>query len=151
MCFRFNNINHSKTFIELLTFVNAQNFQISQLNWNVFFYSETLVKPSCWNSKIFWILYSCRSICLAITVTKIIRFTWNLAQMFMHLAKIAVYFDVKSLKKNTPINSNTNCHREMKLISINMDYCPLQFDVIEFFSGVRLHGECLYLTLIFPK
>ena len=43
-------------------------------------------------------------------------------------------------KQNTPIYFNTNYRTEMKLISIFMDYCLLQFDVLKFFLGVRLHG-----------
>ena len=39
---------------------------------------------------------------------------------------------------------------EMKLVPINMDDCPLQFDALKFFLGVRLHGGgSLYLTLIY--
>ena len=57
---------------------------------------------------------------------------------------------VKSVKKkrNTPISSNTNYRREIKLIPIGVDYYLLQFDALTFFLGVRLHGG-LYLTLIF--
>ena len=36
-------------------------------------------------------------------------------------------------KKNIFIDSNTNHHREMKLVLINMDYCQLQFDALKFF------------------
>ena len=43
-------------------------------------------------------------------------------------------------KRKTPINSNTNYRREIKLIPINMDYCLLQFDAVKFFLGVHLHG-----------
>ena len=46
----------------------------------------------------------------------------------------------KKKKRNTTINSNTKYLREMKLVSINMDYCLLQFDAIKFFLGVHLHG-----------
>ena len=35
-------------------------------------------------------------------------------------------------KKNTSTNSNTNYRLEMKLVPINMDYCPLQFDALNF-------------------
>ena len=35
--------------------------------------------------------------------------------------------------KNTPINSNTNYRREMKLIPINMDYCLLQNIALKIF------------------
>ena len=42
-------------------------------------------------------------------------------------------------KRNTPIYFNTNCHTEMKLVPIIMDYCLLQFDTLKFFLGVRLH------------
>ena len=35
----------------------------------------------------------------------------------------------------------------MKLISINMDFCALQFDPLIFSLGVRVHGG-LYLILI---
>ena len=44
---------------------------------------------------------------------------------------------------NTPINSNTNYHREMKHGPINMDYCLLQFDALKFFLGVLLHRGSL--------
>ena len=37
---------------------------------------------------------------------------------------------------------------EMKLVPINMDDCPLQFDALKFFLGFRLHGR-LDLILIF--
>ena len=47
---------------------------------------------------------------------------------------------VDQKNRNTPINSNTNYRREMKIIPINMDYCLLQFDALQFFLGVRLHG-----------
>ena len=43
-----------------------------------------------------------------------------------------------------PINSNTKYHRGMKLIPINMDYCLLQFDAVQLFLGVRLHGGSLH-------
>ena len=46
----------------------------------------------------------------------------------------------RSKKKNTPINSNTNYRREMKLGPKDMDYCLLQFDTMKFFLEVRLHG-----------
>ena len=34
-------------------------------------------------------------------------------------------------KQNIPINSNTNCRREMKLVPIYMDYCLHQFDALK--------------------
>ena len=59
--------------------------------------------------------------------------------------QIWLYFiaakDVQSVKKkklNTPINSNTNYRREMKLVLINMDYSLLQFEALKFFLGVCL-------------
>ena len=42
-------------------------------------------------------------------------------------------------KKNTLINSYANYHREMKLLSINMDYCLFQFNALRFVLGVRPH------------
>ena len=51
-------------------------------------------------------------------------------------------------KRNTPIYFNTNYLTEMKLVPIITDYCLLQFDVLKFFFGVRLH-EGLNLNLIF--
>ena len=44
-------------------------------------------------------------------------------------------------KKNETPNSNTNYRTEMKLAPINMDYCLLQFDALNRFLEVRLHGE----------
>ena len=52
------------------------------------------------------------------------------------------------IKRNTTIYFNTNYRTEMKLVSIIIDFCPLQFDALKFFLGVRLHGG-LHLTLIF--
>ena len=46
------------------------------------------------------------------------------------------------LKKKT-INSNTNYHKEIKFIPINMDYSLLQFDAFNFFLGVSLRGKSL--------
>ena len=42
------------------------------------------------------------------------------------------------LKKS--IYFHTNYRAEMKLVPIIKDYCPLQFDALKFFLGVRLHG-----------
>ena len=36
-------------------------------------------------------------------------------------------------KKNTLMNSNRNYRRQMKLMSINIDYCLLQFDALNVF------------------
>ena len=46
----------------------------------------------------------------------------------------------KKKKRNTLIYVNTNCHTEMKLVPIIMDYCLLQFNVLKFFLGVHLLG-----------
>ena len=43
-------------------------------------------------------------------------------------------------KKSTLNYFNTNYRLEMKLVSIIMDYCLLQFDALNFFLGIRLHG-----------
>ena len=43
-------------------------------------------------------------------------------------------------KKDTPINFSTNYRTEMKLVQIVMDYCLLQFDALNFFLWVHLHG-----------
>ena len=62
----------------------------------------------------------------------------------------AMYSQSKKKKWNTQINFNTNYHREMKLVQINLDYCLLQFDALKLLLAVRLHGEgVLYPTLIF--
>ena len=42
-------------------------------------------------------------------------------------------------KQNTPIYFNANYRREMKLVSIIMDYCLLQFDALKFFLEVHLY------------
>ena len=42
-------------------------------------------------------------------------------------------------KRNTPIYFNINYRTEMKLVPIIMDQCLLQFDVLKFFFGLRLH------------
>ena len=44
---------------------------------------------------------------------------------------------------NSPIISNANYRGEMKFIPISMDYCLFQFDAVQFFLGVRLHGGSL--------
>ena len=49
----------------------------------------------------------------------------------------------KKKNQNTPINCNTNYLTEMKLIPINVDYCLLKFDALNFFLGVRLHEGSL--------
>ena len=46
---------------------------------------------------------------------------------------------VKKKKKKTTY-FNTNYSAEMKLVPIIMDFCLLQFDVLKFFLGARLHG-----------
>ena len=46
----------------------------------------------------------------------------------------------KNKNKTTPVYFNRNNCTEMKLVPIIMDYCLLQFDVLKFFLGVRLHG-----------
>ena len=46
----------------------------------------------------------------------------------------------KKKKRNTPNNSNTNYHREMKHIAINMNYYLFQFEDLKFVLGVCLHG-----------
>ena len=52
-----------------------------------------------------------------------------------------VMYSRSNKKQNTPINSNSNYSREMKLVSINMDYCLLHFDALNFFLGVHPDGE----------
>ena len=46
-------------------------------------------------------------------------------------------------KENIPIYYSTNNRIGMKLVPIIMDYCLLQFDSLQFFSVVRLHGGTL--------
>ena len=53
----------------------------------------------------------------------------------------------KKKKKGTP-PINRNYRKEMKFVSIIMDYCLLQFDALKFFLDVRLYGG-LNLILIF--
>ena len=43
-------------------------------------------------------------------------------------------------KTNHPYFFNINYRTEMKLVPIIMDYCLLEFDVLNFFLGVHLHG-----------
>ena len=50
---------------------------------------------------------------------------------------------VKNIKQNIPINSNANYRKEMKFVLIDMDYCLLEFDALNFFLGVRLHEGSL--------
>ena len=53
---------------------------------------------------------------------------------------IVYMYSTQVRKKNILIYSNTNYSIEMKLVSIIMDYCLLQFDALKFFLGGRLHG-----------
>ena len=53
--------------------------------------------------------------------------------------KTATTTTTTTTKNTTLIKFNAMYRREMELISINMDYCLLHFDGIEFFLGVRLH------------
>ena len=39
-----------------------------------------------------------------------------------------------------PINFNANYLAEIKFLPIYMDYCLFQFDALNFFLGIRLHG-----------
>ena len=49
----------------------------------------------------------------------------------------------QSKKKRNILNfSNTNYHKEIKLIPINVDYCLLQFDAVKFFLGVLYVCVC---------
>ena len=54
-----------------------------------------------------------------------------------------MYSRSKKRKKKSSIYFNTNYRTGMKLLSIIMDYCLLQFDALNFFLGVRLHGGSL--------
>ena len=45
-----------------------------------------------------------------------------------------------------PINFNTNCSREIKLLPIN---CLLQFHTLNVFLGIRLHAESLSNIIFF--
>ena len=54
-------------------------------------------------------------------------------------------------KQNTPIYFVTNERTEMKLVPIIMDYCLLQFDALNFFFRVRLHGVSLLNFNFFNK
>ena len=46
-------------------------------------------------------------------------------------------------QKKTPIYFNTNYRIKIKQVSIIMDYCLLQFDDLNFFFGLCLHGGSL--------
>ena len=46
-------------------------------------------------------------------------------------------------ERNSPNYFNINFRTEIKLVPIIMDYCLLQFDALEIFLEVRLHGESL--------
>ena len=54
-----------------------------------------------------------------------------------------MYSRSKLDQKETPINSNTNYLREMKLLPINMEYCLLESEALNFFLGFRLDGGSL--------
>ena len=54
-------------------------------------------------------------------------------------AMYAVCPKKQNKKINTPIYSNTNHRKEMKLTLINMDCFLFQFDALKYFLGVRLH------------
>ena len=47
----------------------------------------------------------------------------------------------KKRKRNAPIYFNTNYRTEVKLVPIIVDYCPLQFDALNFFLIDHLHEE----------
>ena len=68
----------------------------------------------------------------------------QLLYFFLHALYIhgcdSMHSRSKKIESNTPINCNADYRREMKLISINMDYCLLQVDELKFSLGVRLHG-----------
>ena len=49
----------------------------------------------------------------------------------------------RSKEKKNPNYSNTNYCREMKLVTIIMDYHLLQFDALKFLLGIRPHGRFL--------
>ena len=65
---------------------------------------------------------------------------WRSKLHAMQIKRQPYTFDNNKKKKNTPNNFNTNYRRDMKLVPINLVYCLLQFDVLKFFLGVRLHG-----------
>ena len=44
---------------------------------------------------------------------------------------------------NNFINFHTNYRRRIKFMLINMDFCLLEFDALNFFLGDRLHGVFL--------
>ena len=65
------------------------------------------------------------------------------------ISKISIMKYVQQFKKkkkknrNTPIYFNTSHRTEMKLVPVITDYVLLQFDALNFFLGVRLHGRSL--------
>ena len=71
-------------------------------------------------------------------------FLFKLQLLFLN-REIPQAISVQSVKKekktNTPFNFNTYYRREMKFIPINIDYCQLQFDAIQFFLGISPRGE----------
>ena len=62
---------------------------------------------------------------------------------FIEVFLICTCMYVQSAKKEnyTPTYFNTNYRTKMKLVSIIMDYCFLQFDALKLFLGVHLHGR----------
>ena len=61
----------------------------------------------------------------------------------------SVLCKVDQKKWNTPINFNANDRREIKLVPLNIDYCLLQFDALNFFLGVRVHGRSVHNFNVF--
>ena len=49
----------------------------------------------------------------------------------------------RKINRNIPIYFNTNFRTEMKLVPIIMDYYLLQFDALQLFLKIRLHGGSL--------
>ena len=60
-----------------------------------------------------------------------------------HHFQVLFVYTVGEKKRNTPIYFSTNHRTEMKLLPIIMDYSLLEFDVLKFFLGARLHGGSL--------
>ena len=64
--------------------------------------------------------------------------------------KYRMHMHSQPKEKKKTINSNTNCHKEIKLVPFIMDYCLLQFYALNFFLGVRIHrGRGEYLPFNF--
>ena len=105
--------------------ISLRNFMPYWEAWNISFSSVLQVSPFLAHAS----LFLCNSM-----------ETWiNLSVSLMNVQ----YVKRKKKKRNNNTYFNTNYRTEMKLMPIIMDYCLLQFDILQFLLEVRLHGESL--------